>query len=269
MFIQSKFILNKTKLIYSSAKGSDVKPKLKMKKIMIVLITAMAMVTVFVNCKKEKETGEGFVIEATNVLNNGNDVAKVAAVSIDLKNEEEAIIASCKFENNGFKLTLPKTLASKYLASWDYEGIDWVILSDKKAKVGSIDLWALNGANEPSGGFYLEKSGSNEYQDGEATYIYADRDFTMKGKIEGVEEDDEFTYSWSQEFDCSFQKGWNIIYVTYNMDINTQDVTVFATTQKPSGTNWIWKLYSWEYLEKNQTHAIKNIKNLKKNFLHK
>jgi hypothetical protein len=76
---------------------------------------------------------------------------------------------------------------------------------------------------------------SDEDRGIEASYLYADRDLTVKG-ISRWYDDYEGEY-YEEEFNCSFKKGWNIVYFIADNDK--------ITTQKPSGANLKWYYYEW------------------------
>jgi hypothetical protein len=81
-------------------------------------------------------------------------------------------------------------------------------------------LLAFNNTEANIGSFRRDKWGIN--------FIYADRSFTEKGiSLYGV------------EFDCSYKKGWNIVYVSRAGKIS--DAGSIQTTQKP--LNEIFKCY--------------------------
>jgi hypothetical protein len=63
-------------------------------------------------------------------------------------------------------------------------------------------------------------------------YVYADKKFTVSGS--GT--DDE---GWTYNINCSFEKGWNIMYSTDDYDNETWG---YSTT-KPSGISLNWYFY--------------------------
>ena len=142
-------------------------------------------------------------------------------------------VASCEYKNGGFKLNLPSSIPSQYLEPWydeDDEDYNYIHVSDKNAKVQNIWILAYNEQGREIGCFSLE--GSNANFDVETWYIYADRNFTVKGTVE--DDEDKFVC------DLSFKKGWNIIY-----DKDIEDVGNTISTSKPSGVTLKW--YFEEY----------------------
>jgi len=235
------------------------------------MIALLAISSVLVSCQDTDKSGSN-VIEAKNVANSNADIATVKAVIYDEANEEGVTLASCKYENKGFKLKLPKTISNNYLRSIaDAEEDDfpeWISVSDKNAKLGYFELCAFDKTGDEIGHFYMERETTNAYQNGQAVYMYSDRNFTMKGKDETIEEDEGVSITCSQEYNCSLKKGYNIIYVTYDMKYNLPNmkVTILCTTQKPSETNWVWGFGSIEWFGfKTPIPAQKFLQDIKKN----
>jgi len=177
------------------------------------------------------------VIIAKDVINSNPDIVSVKAVMYNEETDEEKVIATGKYENNGFKITLPKTISNEYLfdadeAFGDEQGI---VISDPNAKIGVAWVYAFNDKGKEIGDFYCLGITTKYYVD--AMYVYADRNFTIKGKIEEGK--------YVDEYDCSFKKGWNILYA---IDGNFEYFFLLST-QKPADINMEWifeESYSWE-----------------------
>jgi hypothetical protein len=84
----------------------------------------------------------------------------------------------------------------------------------------------------------------------EAMYIYADRNFTVKG----YDCDD---WKW----DCDFKKGWNTMYGDYSNEL--------ITTKKPTGSNLQWYFEDYYDCDKTPSMSPKQKTNLKKSRLTK
>jgi hypothetical protein len=110
----------------------------------------------------------------------------------------------------------------------DFEGT----ISDKKAKC--IDPWI--GAYDSNGEEIGDFSCADEQKDVWASYIYVDRNLTIKGR-ETWYDDGEYNVA---EYDLTFTKGWNIIY-----GVEKGDNEYFTTTKKPSGVNLKWYFYGY------------------------
>ena len=160
----------------------------------MIVIMAIAL---FFSCKKENDSSGGDTsnpseINAKNVVNNGG-IFSVKALMENYITEEDVVIATGKFENNGFKMTLPTPPETcLYEAGAEFGGY----ISDLKAKVGFLSVAAFTMKDKKEGALYLLGINSNYYVD--AYYMYTDRDFTVKG-----------TYHYT-EYNCTFKKGWNI-----------------------------------------------------------
>ena len=195
-----------------------------MKKNFISLMIAMMAIALFSTCSKSSDSsddddgggsssGDELVINAQDIENNDSYIATVKAVT-----DDGDLLATATYNNAGFKLTI-KAPASKYLYSPDevYEGAD---ISNSKAKMVDVAIEAYDRNGEYVGDIFM--TGKN-YSDIFANFVYADRDFTVKGKSDQ-----------GYKYDCSFKKGWNIVYET------TDDHTYSYSTKKPSGVNIVW-----------------------------
>jgi len=177
------------------------------------------------------------VITATNVINSNSSIATVNAFMEDETSWEEEVIATSTYKNDGFTLGLPKTVADKFLYQIDeeFESDEWLTVSDPEAKVGGTWLYASNNSDKEIGEFSYFGVNNRLWVD--AFYMYADRNFTIKGKYE---------YGpYTDEYDMSFKKGWNIIYSVEEMF----GYTWTLTTQKPAGLvmDWVFEeYYYWD-----------------------
>jgi len=169
------------------------------------------------------------VIEAKNVIGNTDNVDSVKAMIYDFENEKEYVISSTKFENGGFKLTLPSTVLYLNPISFMFDP-DEVIISNMEAKhtiLGSGSIGGFDVAGEHIGEFsFYPVDNYNLWSI--LYYVYLDRDCTIKTPSNY----DEYTV------DCSFKKGWNVLYL-YESD------NPIYTTTKPSEVNLKW--YYYEY----------------------
>jgi len=216
-----------------------------MKKIIVfTLIINLVICSMF--CKKPPSSGNKYdndilnptVISATNIENGNSDIVSVIAIILNEdKNKDWDIIASGRYENNGFYLKLPSFLSTNYLD----EFFDLETMSDSNAKCAVIDdIIGLDSKGEPIGSFVL---GDGSY-DGNAKYIYADRNFTSK-------RNDNYqgnTYKETYESDCNLKKGWNIMY-EYAIKSTNETISIYrwiTTTQKPSDINFNWRFHSYD-----------------------
>jgi len=189
---------------------------------------------------------EGFVIDAIDVLNSGDDIATARAF-IPGKDDEHKVLASTKYVNDSFKLKLPSTIDDKYLYSFVdywlvhefYKDIDENWVSDKNAKLTWAWAEALDINNEHIGQF-LHSGSYSDWSYAQEFILYSDRNFTVKG---------EKTNEKGTPFkcDCSFSKGWNFLYWYHDRDYHTPHTENYCslTTNKPSGGYWYWDFSKW------------------------
>ena len=206
-----------------------------MRRKVFVATAVMAMAMVFTACKKKPDDNSSnnggkedevnlLVVEAKNVIDGSSDITKVKAY---VSNFDEYLVVSTNYTSNGFKMTLSK-VPSKYLMP-AISDFPFLMISDKSAKMTDVDFIAYDNADMPIGYFSFE----DPITGSEATYVYADKNFTMKGIVAWDEEDDDDEYA--TKFDCTFKKGWNIMYETEEG----------VSTQKPAGASYVWKYWNW------------------------
>jgi len=187
-----------------------------------ILIGLAAIMMSFAACSKDLTNGKEdnyLVIEtrlnAVNVENARSDIATVKAIITNmlcLEDEScriEYEVASSKFKNGGFKLNFSATVPDKYLEPIFVD--KGFTVSDIQAKIGVVGLDAFDSAGNRIGYFSVRSSDGGWLVD----YVYADRNFTLKGKTE-----------YDLAVDYSFNKGWNIIYYSV-------EGAHYYTTQKP------------------------------------
>ena len=176
---------------------------------------------------KEGGTGEdGFVVEATNVMFSSGSITTVKAFTWSGYE-----FATAEYKNSGFKIVFPKSLPDYELEDFiDVFGTPLSLMSDIYAKAIPALLVAFNSHNEEIGEF-MHAYGSDDYYV-EVYYVYADRDFTVKGT--------DNSEDYEVVFDCTFKKGWNVLYW-----IEDDGWDELFTTQKPSSINLRWYFGEW------------------------
>jgi len=154
-----------------------------------------------------------FVVKVANVENGSEHIAFATFyVTYHSNGEWPYLKFYAKYENGGFELIFPATIPDEYLqpASNRFEDVP---LSDTQAKIVSVQIDAHNSADATIGDFsFRSDNWAIEFK-------YADRDFTVKG-----------VSKYGVEFDCSYEKGWNVIY--HSLDGKK------ITTQKPLNENF-------------------------------
>ena len=207
-----------------------------------LVAVAILLMTVLAACKKDPKGsggGGGYVIEAKNVLYATDDIDHVKAfVYYELEDDdwEDCEVGTAPFIDNGFTINLPATLPSEYLDfAYNIFDDEVLVVSDRNAKMSEIvEILAYNIEKEEVGEVFLYDE--NDYMYCEAAYIYADRNFTMKGtEVDG---------SYTHICDCDFRTGWNLVY--YRCDNLRAEEKL--TTQKPADVNlqWYYENWGWE-----------------------
>jgi len=194
-----------------------------------VFYLAMAiMVVFFTDCNKTDQISENetvtdsygdalikenpLIVKVTNLENGKGDIAFAKFYVTYYSNGDWPYLAfSAKFENDGFELNFPATIPSEYLDSASNTMInEGLPSSDTQAKTVSVNIEAHNSSDEIIGAFgFVSDNWAIEFK-------YADRDFTEKGTSD----------YYGVEYDCSYKKGWNIVYWSLNGQKK-------HTTQKP------------------------------------
>jgi hypothetical protein len=216
------------------------------------MMAIIAMTFLTFSCQDKDLTGQNEII-AKDVLDSSEDIATAKAL-LDYgiyKSDDENVIATADYENDGFKLKLPKTVSDQYLyeVGDEFDGENWITVSDPKAKMNAIWLSAYNNKDKYIGDFYHMGWNTRYYVD--AAYIYSDRKFTITGKFEY---DDEH-YKYTEEFDCNLKKGWNVLYFV-DEEFNAKSI---ITTQKPSEVKMEWIFDESYYWERAYVNFVKEI----------
>jgi len=229
------------------------------KKYALLFVASVVMCSVA--CKKDNKSddpgggggGTGLVIEAKDVIDSDDKIAIVEAYCFEYYSADWSTIAKGKYENDGFKLTLSGTLNSKYLYGIIEELDEWAIISHPNAKIGGVSGFAaLDRDNNEIGEFYCFGETDNGWIG--ILYLYADRDFTLKGSYT-YEDDDWYEV---ETYDCAFKKGWNAM---YSIEEYYDEGDVFIlTTKKPSGVIFEWYYYDdwWEYDRKMSATGLRD-----------
>ena len=191
----------------------------------VTAIAVCLVVTMFSGCKKEDPdkkpdnpiinnsyvliTENPLILKVTNLENQGDIAFAKFYVTYYSNGEWPFLEFSTEFKDNGFELIFPETIPDEYLQS---------------ASNGllSVHIDAHNSDNANIGGFgFRSDNWAIEFK-------YADRDFIEKGTNYGV------------EFDCSYKKGWNLVY--WSSDCGKK-----RTTQKPNENFKCYFSYNIEY----------------------
>lgn len=220
------------------------------------LFLALGLTTVVFNsCDKDDDNdgdtngGNASKITATNVFNGSTNIKTVKALIYWESGENDYgkdAITQAPYLNNGFTLELPTTLEAKYLETFDADDLEGIAVSDKNFKSCFLeDLRGYNEDDDEIGYFYLEEeNGDNDYY---TSWIYSDRDVTIKGEDDG------------EKYNVTLKKGWNVVYDSYIDD------SYSFTSQKPSGVNYTWNFYDNSSF-RSASIATKSVENTKSAF---
>ena len=215
------------------------------KKYALLLIAGVVICSM--SCKKDSKEGGGegevtdFVIEVKDaiILNDNDDnVTTVKAQIWNYQLENYELVATGKYENSEFKLTLPNTVDSSYLYNirdvlyWSKFNI-----SNPDAKMGEInDFDAYNEDGYRIGLFSYYEVASNKIVC--VNYFYADRSVTIKGSYTHW---NDYNNSEIRTCDMFLKKGWNVVYIV--TEIMNRSYTM--TTNRPSNITLEWYYEGW------------------------
>jgi len=187
----------------------------KMKKTFLKFGLFLALgltIVVFNSCEKDDDTDGGIndgtasKITATNVINGTTQIITVKALAYWESGDDDYVsdaIAQAPYQNNGFTLELPATLGAKYLETLDADDLEGITVSDRNFKsVFLNDLRGYNEDDEEIGDFYLEEE--NDDSEHYTSWIYVDRDVTIKGEYNEV--DEEYNEEYIDKYDLTLKK---------------------------------------------------------------
>jgi len=211
-----------------------------MKKSAFLLLSAFVFSAVFffTSCDKPPITG-GNVIEAKDVTSfPPENLEKIDKVKAFIFNQSEFTyqeVASCKFEKNGFTLTLPENVSENFLMSIASQVPPGIKMNPTDAKRSLILIAAIDRSGKQIGYLFFASDNLFKSPHAKLTYttdfLYFDRNVTIKGN---------YSYeSYNTKYDCSFKKGWNILYYRVKYDNETISIPLLSTS-KPSGVNFQW-----------------------------
>jgi len=217
--------------------GASSKSLMSRKNFLVALCgVLLAAGAVFSGCDKDDDDKQAGTLVITAKVENGNDYNAVIS-TVEARCYEDGkgrgeyeVFASSSYANGGFTITLPATPNTKYLETLE-DPPAGITVSDKTAKIMSVSMFMpLNSKGYRVGYLSYEKEDNNSWT--WAEFWYADKDVTVSGSHEGVDEEDE-EYSFSM----SLKKGWNIVYVT-----ETRTVEKYEYTTTPvSGLKWYFE----------------------------
>jgi hypothetical protein len=209
---------------------------------------------VFVGCDKDDDDPETSTVAGNKITAtvSAQGVAKVKALIYDYDGGGiGTAIAECDYSNGGFTLALPETVDAKNLGTINDMFPSEISVSDKNAKLGSLETIGYSADGAEAGTFWYESKTCDAY------YIYTDRNVTIKGSFTDEYDDDKYVCN------VSFVKGWNIV---YEIESKKDDVyTYTSTSSNPGGLSWVF--YSrYEYEPYQAKSAAKSVGSKKRLF---
>jgi transposase-like protein len=173
----------------------------------------------------------------TVVVENGNSYNElIDVVKLEIRDnspEERHTLASAEYKNGGFALTLPDSVNSQDLKSYDDYPAS-VTISNRNVKTGKPDLSAYK--SDSHTGYFEHKSG-----DWEGSLVYADGDVS----VNGTKTEESTTYTYTSKYSMNLKKGWNIVYSKETESGTTYITYIYeATTTEPAGAKWYFETYS-------------------------
>ena len=210
--------------------------------------------------------GTALKITATNVIDGNIKITTVKALAYWESGDEDYVsdaIAQASYQNNGFTLELPATLGTKYLGTLDGDDLERISVSDRNYKLNFLD--DLSGYNEDEAEFgYFFLGEENEDSQHYTSWIYVDRDVTIKGEYNETDEEYNVKYINIIDIDVTLKKGWNLVYDSYtNSYENGRYVSYTLSSNKPSGVNYTWNFYVYDDSYSSASVALKSARNSK------
>lgn len=174
-----------------------------------------------------------------------NEVDEIALCSEESSSGYDVVLEKFAVSNGKFTITLPSSISSKYLENvmdeFEYEienGGD-IQISDEDANLGFI--WFASLKNDEVNGYVDKTSYSNGAYTGEVLYVYVDRGVTIKGTYVNMEEYTDITYTYINEYDVKFNKGWNTLVAKRTLNTtNTTWTSTWKYTANSSESGMIW-----------------------------
>jgi hypothetical protein len=231
-----------------------------MKKIFMTMAAFICAVTVFTGCSKdEDETSSTTTISATvesgSSYNSSIDTVK-AMVEID---DVYSAIASVKYSNGGFSLSLPKTVDDQYLEKMNTDMPDGIKVSDSQAKGCGIELMGYK-SNKLIGTFQYALS--DDIDEGNyGGYLYVDKNVTITGSYS----ESLWGIDVKMVYDLTLKKGWNLVYMKTTASETDYSITMEISSNAITGLKWFFIEEDNSYYSlSSQSKSATTIEKLKK-----
>lgn len=218
---------------------------MKMKRFFCVAFMPLMFASVFISCDKDDEgidDSNASKITAANVVSSSS---KIVTVEAELRWKTGtysygwSAIADALYKSNGFTIQLPENLADKYLFPISDNIPSEITISDKTAKTAELSSFKVLDINDNEIGEIIYASMDNESNGVLVSWVYVDKDVTINGQYNEIDDDDEDIHIYNN---CTLKKGWNIAYqrITRTYKSAGRIKTHTHSIQKPSGANLKW-----------------------------
>ena len=168
---------------------------------------------IFGGCKKDDDDGSSSIKEIKAKIENASEFSDVVKVKIRAwdSNDNEIVLATADFKDDGFTLNLPETVNSSLLQSVGDGAPSSLTISNKNAKIFVFE--SVIGYNKDDEVIAYFWHGKEEANSGSACmYFYVDSDL----KITGTEKDSGTDWEETMVFSLVLKKGWNVVYETWS-----------------------------------------------------
>jgi len=185
-----------------------------------------AIAVAFTSCNDDDNgpTSQAITLSHTAVPTGAEEVRNIAVFAW---NDDPHVVVYSTLTANGFTLLLDRTPHP--------DALHTIPAGARIAEEVTIEGFSTNDGtfNEDDllGEFWNERTVSTETTLSMTTefYWYTDRDLTL---IDDT--DEEFT------LDLTLRQGWNRVFITVNIDFETFDITMGATTTTVTGLTWVF-----------------------------
>lgn len=183
-----------------------------MKKLFLIFsIVALTLAACSSDNGGGNSTPKGYTVTASSISSfEGSDASNIKTVKA--VNEDDMVITTGTFKNDGFSLTLPATLDEKFLTlKWNTLGAG-LSISDNQTKSTEIYFMGYGASGKPVGQL-VDILGDQTI----ILYIYVDRNLKITGEY--TYKEDGTTYT--NNYNLTLSKGYNKVAQNYYYSTNT------------------------------------------------
>jgi hypothetical protein len=169
-------------------------------------------------------------VESGSSYNSSIDTVK-AVVDI---NNVYFTIASEKYNNGGFTISLPQTVDDKYLEKMTTDMPEGITINDSQVKGCGIELKGYK-SNQALGIFQYTLTNDADAGN-EGAYVYVDKNVTITGSYS----ESLLGATIKVVYDLSLKKGWNLAYMQTTTSETNMSATLKISNEKISGLKWFF-----------------------------